>query len=442
MNTNMEKLYFAHVMQNPDQFSKVEPFFFKNADIQFVYDIIRSEYLRNPSRVVPSPKQILAMVQLNDPEGKITKNILKILLTETTEEVDVEGWLLPRFKAWKVTNSAWDKLNRSIDRARSMRELDHEQAMEVAMELKNAFNDISILDDEGEDVGSDFDDPEAHIQDIGRNCISTGWANMDVILGGGWDRATLAVIIGETSCGKSMWMQNISANLADRGANVAYLTLEMAAHKVMKRLGCMRLKINPKDYDTRSRDHAFMKSRINGLRAATGTPDLFNSKPGKIFVKKFNTSDCTVTDIDNYIKKVQEIKKVKLDVVIVDYINIMSIEKGANADTLYLKGKHLAEGLRRLADRHDCTIVTATQVVKDVWGASDISIQDIPESKAIAESADTVWGIIRNPPMKKANKYQLKILKLRDGEHHEERVGFDFNPDYLTMENDTMIGTK
>jgi hypothetical protein len=41
--------------------------------------------------------------------------------------------------------------------------------------------------------------------------------------------------------------------------------------------------------------------------------------------------------------------------VIVDYINIMSIEKGYEiTNMLYLKGKHLAEGLRRIADKYEC----------------------------------------------------------------------------------------
>jgi hypothetical protein len=33
-------------------------------------------------------------------------------------------------------------------------------------------------------------------------------------------------------------------------------------------------------------------------------------------------------------------------------------------------------------------------------------------------------------------------LKLRDGEHHEEQVRFDFNTKFLTMENDVLVGAK
>lgn len=248
---------------------------------------------------------------------------------------------------------------------------------------------------------------------------------------------------GDILSHNSMWLHNIATNAADTGANVLVITLEMASRKVMKRLGCMRLKINSDEYEEKSKDTVFMKQRINNLKSQSCGGSLFDSKPGKIFVKKYNTSDCTVTDIDNYIKKFEEVKRLKVGVVIIDYINIMSIEKGFDVtNMLYLKGKHLAEGLRRLGDKYDCAIITATQTDKAVWGASDIKLGDIPESKAIADTADSVWGIIRNSEMKRNNLYKLKILKLRDGEHHEEQVRFDFNTKFLTMENDILVGAK
>jgi KaiC/GvpD/RAD55 family RecA-like ATPase len=241
----------------------------------------------------------------------------------------------------------------------------------------------------------------------------------------------------------SMWMQNISTKLVDNGYNVIYVTLEMSAVKCIKRMGSMRLKIDIDKYDEISKDSSFIKNKINEIKSLTPNSKLFDErKAGKLFVKKYPTSDCTITDLENYIKKFEETKRIKIDVMVIDYINIMSIEKGYNLDTmLYLKGKHLAEGLRRVADRYDLTIITATQTDKSVWGANDLNLDDIPESKAIAESADSVWGIIRTSEMKKQNLYRLKILKLRDGEHHEEQIKFDFNTKYLTIDNDVLWGT-
>ena len=442
MNTNMEKHYFIWIMDNSEQFSKVEPYFFKNQDIQFIYTVIREEYLKSESRIIPSGEQIYAMVKLADEDNKINRKVINLLLTSTNTDIS-EEWLMPRFKAWKIQNQLKSDVLKSIDMVRGIDDVNYDNIHEVASKLKNMFNNVMLVDDDDDDLGDDFDDPESHKQRIMKNTIPTGWSAVDSILGGGWSKSTFNVLMGETNVGKSMWLHNIAVNAANAGSNVLMITLEMANYKVMKRIGSMRLKINIDEYDEKSKDSIFMKQRINNLKSQSTVGDIFDSQPGKIFVKKYNTSDCTITDIDNYIKKFEEIKRLKVDMVIVDYINIMSIEKGNEfVNMLYLKGKHLAEGLRRLADKYQVAVITATQVDKAVWGASDIKLADIPESKAIADTADSVWGIIRNSEMKRNNVYRLKILKLRDGQHKEEQIRFDFNTKFLTMENDVLIGVK
>lgn len=443
VNTNLEKLFFAKILEDTAQFYKVEPFFFRNEQIRFIYEVIRDNYIHSKDKIVPSPKQIWTMVSTHDIEKKITKEALKGLLTENTQEVSDE-WLDRRFKAWKSSNHTRNKVVDAIDLIKKMEDVDYDNVMDIVARLKNSFNEIDIISNDDEDLGDDFDDPENHKQLVSLRKMSTGFSNMDKIMGGGWDHATFNIIMGETNVGKSMWLQNLSAKLADEGKNVVFVTLEMAKHKVMKRLAAMRFRVDVDNYDEISRDTIFIKNKINELKTMSVSNKLFDGgNAGKIFVKKYPTSDCTITDLENYIKKFEEAKKIKIDVMVIDYINLMSIEKGYNLDTmLYLKGKHLAEGLRRLADKYDICMITATQTDKSVWGASDINLDDIPESKAIAESADSVWAIIRNPAMKKENTYKLKILKLRDGEHHEEQIRFDFNTKFLTMENDVLVGSK
>jgi replicative DNA helicase len=398
--------------------------------------------MRSESHIVPSSQQIFSMVKLADQEGKISNAVIKLLLNSDNTDISNE-WLVPRFKAWKIQNQLKGDMLKGIDMVRSLEDVNYDNVIDIAQKIKGMFGNVLLVDDDDNDLGDDFDDPESHRQMVAKNSILTGWSCIDSILGGGWSKSTFNVIMGETNVGKSMWLHNIATNAANAGANVIVITLEMATRKVMKRLGSMRLKINSNEYDEKSKDPVFMKQRLNNLKSQSSGGNLFDSQPGKIFVKKYNTSDCTVTDIDNYIKRFEEVKRIKVGMIIIDYINIMSIEKGQEiTNMLYLKGKHLAEGLRRIADKYECAVITATQTDKAVWGASDIKLGDIPESKAIADTADSVWGIIRNPEMKRANIYRLKILKLRDGEHHEEQVRFDFNTNFLTMENDVLVGAK
>jgi len=438
MNIGMEKVFFHWILDNAEQFLKVEPYYFKNDDIQFVYQIVRDEYVVSKSKNVPTPQQILAMVKLNDVDKKIEDNLIKMLLKGDNSSYE-DGWISNKFKAWKLSNLTKNNVLKSVEYIRGLEEINYDNVVDVAAKIKNMFNEASLIGDDDNDLGEDFDDPESHkVTDTSRK-ISTGWSCLDKILSGGWDQASLNVLMAETNGGKSMWMANMAVKSADQGANVVYITLEMGSQKVMKRIGAMRLRIPADDYDEKAKDTIFMKNKLNSLKNMNG--GLFNSKPGKIFVKKYNTSDCTITDIDNYIHKLEQSKGVKINMVIIDYISLMGLEKGLDfSNMLFLKGKHFAEGLRYVADKHNCCVITATQTEKSVWGGNDIDLKNIPESKAIAETADSVWAIIRNPEMKKNNLYRLKILKLRSGEHKGEQVRFNFHQDFLTMENDEFVG--
>ncbi len=433
VNTNMEKNFFTYILENPNEFNKVEGYFFKNNDIQFIYAIVRDEYLQR--KKVPSLQQIVDMVKLNDPDNKISNDIIKILLKNDIS--DKKEWLGVKFRSWKISNLVRDNTSKTIDALRNLQDLDLEDAKGVVAKIRNLYNEIPLIDEDDEDLGDDFDDPEAHKQDLSKFKIPSGWSCIDKLLSGGWDFGTLNILMGETSVGKSMWLHNISVKAVESGKVIVIVTLEMASRKVMRRLGAMRLKIDIDQYDELSKDATFIKNRINQIKSANS--GMFSTdKSGKIFVKKFNTGDCTVLDIDNYIHKLQEVKNIKVDMLIVDYINIMAVDISSKEikNNLYLKGKHLAEGLRYLADKYNMVVMTATQLDRAVWGANDVKLNDIPESKAVAETADTVWAIIRTTIMKKEDKYKLKILKLRDGEHKEEQIKFDFNKKYLTIEND------
>jgi replicative DNA helicase len=442
MNAQMEKFFFTWVLEHPTQFYKVEPEFFKNDDIQFIYKVVRDEYIVSKEKRTPSPQQIVAMIKLRDPEEKISNNVIKAIL-KNDNSVHEQSWLESKFKAWRLSNLLKNNAYEGIELIRNLKEIDYENVSDVANKLKSIYQNLSLVEDDDQDLGADFDDPENHKQETSKNKISSGWGNVDLILHGGWDKGTFNVLMGETNVGKSMWLYNIACNAVAQGKNVAVITVEMGWKKVMKRLGAMRLRIDVDTYDEVSKDTAFIKTKINALRNQGN--GLFNSDPpGKIFVKKFNTGDCTVVDIDNYITKLEEAKGIDLDLVVVDYINLMSVNKLNKdiANNLYLKGKHLAEGLRYVADKFNLALITATQVDRSVWGANDIKLQDVPESKAVAETADTFWAIIRNTEMKKHNKYRLKILKLRDGDHKEETILFDFHPKFLIIENDIMDESK
>jgi len=440
MTSSLEKVFFNYIIKNKKYFEIVKPFFFRNSEIQFIYGILRDYMTKNQDAQIPTPRQILDMVTLEDKEGVITKEILKSVLTDNLKDYDEKNFIEPKFNAWVLSNRIKAGTVDIIDETRNFDNIsDFDSAIERANKIRAIVDDMSstnFVDDD--DLGSDFDEPELHIQDSSRFKIKSGLETLDHILGGGWDIGTLNCIMAETNNGKSLWMQNFAVKSADAGYNVLYVTLERSERKVLKRLGAMRLKIPINDYDTVSKDTELIKKKIKSLGSMKEGGDLFSNKVGKIYTKFWAAGTATVNDFDNYIQKIHQKRGIKFDMIIVDYITLVAPIKGLG-DNLYVKGKHLAEGLRALGAKYKCPIVTGVQVSKDAWNASDITLESVPESKAIAETADTFFAIIRTEEMKRLGIYRFKLLKQRDGDFLKSQIKLNLNSTYLTLENDQFL---
>jgi replicative DNA helicase len=371
----------------------------------------------------------------------ITKEILKSILQVDLKEYDEKNFIEPNFNGWVLSNRLKTGTVDIIDETRNLDSIsDFDKAVEAANRIKGIVDEMSstnfIQDD---DMGSDFDEAENHVQDSSKFKVKCGFDTIDHMLGGGWDISTLNVIMAETNNGKSLWMQNFAVKSANMGHNVLYITLEMSERKVMKRLGAMRLRIPINDYDNQSKDVEMIRAKIDALKRSEGGGDLFEKKVGKIMTKFWAAGTATVSDFDNYIQKLKEKKDVKIDLVIVDYITLVTAGKVAAADNLYTKGKFLAEALRALGAKYKCPVITGVQVAKDAWNSADITLESVPESKAIAETADTFFAIIRTEEMKRQNIYRFKLLKQRDGDFLKSQIKLSLNSVYLTLENDQFI---
>lgn len=444
MTPQLEKVFFNYILRTKKHFELVKPYFFKNSEIQLVYGIVREYMIKHNDATVPTARQILDMVSMEDKEGVITKDILKSILQVDLKEYDEKNFIEPKFNAWVLSNRLKTGTVDIIDETRNLDNIsDFEKAVEAANRIKGIVDEMSSVNFiQDDDMGSDFDEPENHVQDSSKFKVRSGFETLDHMLGGGWDIQTLNVIMAETNNGKSLWMQNFAVKAADLGYNVLYITLEMSERKVMKRMGSMRLKIPINDYDKVSKDVEMIKKRIQGLsNSAEVGSDLFAKKVGKIITKFWAAGTATVADFDNYVQKLKEKKDLKVDLIIVDYITLVAAVKGAMSDNLYTKGKHLAEGLRAVGAKYKCPVVTGVQVAKDAWNSSDITLESVPESKAIAETADTFFCIIRTEEMKRQNLFRFKLLKQRDGDFLKSQIKVNLNPTYLTLENDQFLDT-
>jgi hypothetical protein len=199
----------------------------------------------------------------------------------------------------------------------------------------------------------------------------------------------------------------------------------MSDRKYVKRVGANILGIPINEYNDRADDDQMIKKKIQSI------PYESLQVPGNLYVKEFPTSQATVLDVERYLKKIEEIKRIKFKVVIVDYINIMKNWRNPNSENTYMKIKQIAEDLRGIAMANEWSIVTATQTKQADFDSSDLSINSAAESSGLVATVDGMFGIIQDPMMYANREYKLKILANRDdGFKNAHKI---FHVDYKFM---------
>ena len=230
----------------------------------------------------------------------------------------------------------------------------------------------------------------------------------------------------------SVFLCNDAAEFVRKGKNVLYITCEMSPTKVTRRIGANLFDITLEDYDSIVDDSNKIKKKLNNLNTMSMLP------LGKLFIKEFPTGQGTVIDVERYIKEIEETQRFKVDVVIIDYINIMSNYRLPNSESTYLKIKQIAEDLRGIAVKYNLAIITATQCGRSALNGSDINMEDVAESMGLLHTVDTCFGIIQTDDMRMGSGnendegvpvpyYFLKILKIREGEGRDTKFKIDAN---------------
>jgi KaiC/GvpD/RAD55 family RecA-like ATPase len=420
-NSNYEKLFFIFCLKQPKYLVVLKDGFFTNPEIDILSYLAKKFYEK--FNETPTKQQIKLLVENSKKaKDKVTDNIIEAIFDVNLQDYD-EEWLATTAESWIKWRNFDKSLIDGIEYVKTAN-VTPDNVESIIGKFKETINDRNKINFD-KDLGLDFFNPEDHLQHTS-NKVSSGSAFIDRITGGGYDTASLIVYAGEQNIGKSIWLANDAANFTRMGYNTVFITAEMAGHKVIKRIGANLLNLKMAEYDSKSKDSLFMKRRLESVGDGL-------MPPGKLFVKKFPTSQATVIDLENYMLDLEETTGIKIKAVVIDYINILSNYRNPNSENTYMKIKQLAEDLRAMADRNQWLIVTATQIKRGAYNSTDISMEDIAESAGLAHTADMIYAIIQDELMHSEWEYWLKILKIRDGEGKNLKCKFKINYEYMRL---------
>ena len=273
------------------------------------------------------------------------------------------------------------------------------------------------------DMGTDyFADPRGRLMGLKdkNGQISTGWPCMDKKLFGGMNRGELNIFAGGSGAGKSLFLANLGVNWALQGLNVVYLTLELSEALVSMRIDSMVTGVSTKEI-FKDLDDVEMKVKMIGKKA------------GQLQIK-YMPSGKTVNDIRAYIKEYEIKCGKKVDVLLVDYMDLlMPIGKKISAENLFVKDKYVSEELRNLAMEKKVICVTAAQLNRGAVEEVEFDHSHISGGLSKIQTADNVFGIFTSRAMRERGRYQIQLMKTRSSSGVGQKIDLEFNIESLRI---------
>ncbi len=350
-------------------------------------------------QVMPNPAQIQA----------VTGEAIEII-PELTEGHD--DWFLDNFE--KFTKR--QELERAILKAATFLEKGEFDPVEKL--IKDAVQ-ISLLRDMGTDY---FANPKERLNKYFHSGgqLSTGWPQLDKIMFGGINRGELIIMAGSSGSGKSLLMMNVALNWLQMGLSGVYITLELSEELTSLRTDAMLTEMSTRDI-RKDIDNTALKVRVS------------STKYGQYRVKSL-PAQSNVNAIRAYIKEVQIQTGIRVDFVIVDYLDLlMPATVKVNPSDHFTKDKYVSEELRNLAKELNIPLLTASQLNRGAVDEIEYDHSDIGGGISKINSADYVFGIFTSRSMRERGKYQLQCMKARSSTGVGKKIDLDYDVDTMRI---------
>jgi KaiC/GvpD/RAD55 family RecA-like ATPase len=393
-STDLQQLFLEMMLQDPQSYVRVQ-------NIYNPENFDRS--LREAAKFIKQHSDEYRTLPTIDQVQAVTTVALKHVpnLTE-----DHYNWFMTEFEGFTKRN----ELERAILAAADMLEKGEYDPVEKL--IKDAVQ-ISLTKDMGTEY---FEDPRARIDKYFNSGgqVSTGWPQMDKILYGGFSRGELNIFAGGSGSGKSLVMMNIALSWLQAGLSGVYVTLELSEELCSLRTDAMLTGMSTKDI-RKDIETTELKVKMVG------------KKSGQYRVKGF-PAQSNVNDIRSYLKEVQIQTGIKVDFVMVDYLDlVMPVSIKVNPNDQFIKDKYVAEELRNLAKELNVLLVTASQLNRSAVEEIEFDHSHIAGGISKINTADNVFGIFTSRAMKERGRYQLQCMKSRSSTGVGHKVDLTYN---------------
>lgn len=266
-----------------------------------------------------------------------------------------------------------------------------------------------------EELEKGYNDPEAFL----RKNMSTGFTDLNTILGGGFARSDLVILAARPAMGKTALALNICVNMATQHKKpVALFNLEMSKEQLITRMLCMESGMNSRALRSGTLHTDEWQSLSNAITNLSEAP---------IFID--DSSMITPGEIRAKCRRLKAEHK-DLGLICIDYLQLMELSGSENRAQEISK---ISRSLKQLAREMEVPVIALSQLNRGVEQRQNKRpmMSDLRESGSIEQDADIVMMLYRdeyyNPDSNDKNTAELIISKHRHGPVGTVNLYFESN---------------
>lgn len=339
--SNEEAAIISLAFDQPEFFSSILPYlrpeYFERFDTSWVFSILKYHAERNNVILSRELCKDIALDELTaeDPHDDILK-------------------LIDRQSDPRETPVISDKMTEWAKR-KAMLQLYDRDVIEAVE--RGEFEDVNkIMEDVGRitDVGSSchffFNEVEPLFEKETQEKFTTGFKTLDIAINeGGPSRGETFCAMAPTGVGKSIFLVNMAVANIRKRRNVLFVSLEMPWKKVALRfMGCF----TKKWIRNRFVEADYIKRELAKIK---------NSYGAELIISEFPPEEVSVDTIHAQIDMIKKMHGINIDVVIIDYLELLMSRNPAYNKDDYTRQKRVGTESDRLAKMNNVLVGTATQ---------------------------------------------------------------------------------
>lgn len=237
--------------------------------------------------------------------------------------------------------------------------------------------------------------------------IPTGFIDLDYRTSG-MQKSDLVLVAARPSMGKTAFVLNMAQYMAfECDKTVAIFSLEMSSEQLVNRLLAMEARIDAQKLRNGSLEDKDWESLLESAGTVAKSNLIIDDRA------------VTLAEIRSKCRKFK--LEQGLDIVIIDYLQLMSSNSGRASDSRQQEISDISRGLKRMARELDVPVVALSQLSRAVEQRPDHRpmLSDLRESGAIEQDADVVMFLYRDEYYNKDSELkgtaEVIIAKQRNG---------------------------